>query len=394
MNEQIGLPDQGSPAFSAEMRELMRLAARALETELDLQRAHHTPIVHSSAALRELIGRERLEGFTLRHHQEIGLPDRLREDLKTEVQNLTSAQLRVNALSVRISRVTEEAGLNVLFFKGWPLSLLLGAQEELRGGVDVDVLVRPSDVPLAHRALTEAGYIAQYSIGPRSYLGWRFVTFRNREMSYRSPAGEVDLHWRVTSEHGVLPEAGTLLQRSVTITDGRHDIRTLSPTDALAATAFHFYLDYCHSIRRLIDFARLLGVAEPAVFNTLSSAARQAVSDVTALLETLFGIRPPHALALPPPVSSNVEYMETLLSQWHWVDPTSSQAPSRVGAPWGRNFRHLRRYSQTLPLIARLVARGAVWFPPREEHPRPIGMIQAALWQVGRLLRGKTESHI
>lgn len=391
----MGQHDHEPPVVHPELQELIRLTSLALEQDFGLPGSEQAAIGHSVAPLRDLIRRHRLEGFLLRHLGEGGLPQGLTKELKSGFQaHNTSEQLRVSALSVRVSRVLEKSGLNFLLFKGWPLSLQLGAQAELRGGVDVDVLVQPSDVPLAHRALINAGYAPQYAIGPRSQVGWRFVTFRNREMSYRSPAGEVDLHWRVASEHGVLPDARVLLDRSVTVSDGRHDIRTLSPTDALAATAFHFFLDYCHSIRRLIDFSRLLGVADPTVFNALPSAARQAVSDVAELCGNLFGIRPSHSLALPPPVRSTVDYMETLFTQWHQVGHTSRQAPSREGDPWGRNFRHLRRYSDTLPLVARLVARGAVWFPPSVEHPRPVGMIQAALWQLGRLLRGKTESHI
>jgi hypothetical protein len=387
--------DDGPPVVNPELQELFRLTSGALQHEFGLPGSKQPAIAHSTHSLGDLIRRHRLEGFILRHYGEGSLPPDLLEALRLGFHdNNTSQQLRVSALSVRISRLLDEAGLSFLLLKGWPLSLQLGAQDELRGGGDVDVLVSPRDVRSAHRVLIEAGYAPQYAIGPRTRLGWSFVTFRNREMPYRSPAGEVDLHWRVASEQDVLPHADVLIERSVTVSDGRHTIRTLSPADALAATAFHFYLDYCHSIRRLVDFSRLLCVADAAVFDTLPTSARQAVSDVATLCEKLLDIELPHSLPLPLPKQSTVDYMESLFMQWHQVGPTSRQAPSRMGGPWGRNFRHLRRYSRTIPLLARLAARGAVWFPPSADHPRPIGMIQAALWQLGRLLRGKTDSHI
>jgi hypothetical protein len=385
----------GPPVVNPELQELFRLTSGALQHEFGLPGSKQPAISDSTDSLGDLIRRHRLEGFILRHYGEGSLRPGLLEALRSGFHDdNTAQQLRVSALSVRISRLLDKAGLSFLLFKGWPLSLQLGAQDELRGGGDVDVLVSPRDVRSAHRVLVAAGYAPQYAIGPRTRLGWRFVTFRNREMPYRSPVGEVDLHWRIASEHDVLPDAKVLLARSVTVSDGRHTIRTLSPTDALASTAFHFYLDYCQSIRRLIDFSRLFSVANPNVFDTLPTSARQAVSDVAKLCEKLLGIQPPHSLTLPPPVRSNVDYMETLFARWHQLDSPSTQAPSRAGGPWGRNFRHLRRYSDTLPLVARLVARGAVWFPPSADHPRPIGLIQAAVWQLGRLLRGKTESHI
>lgn len=382
---------------------LIHLIAESLATELSLVRTAEPPSIPPRAvsvqALAVLVERERLTGFVRHHSEFFSLPPKLIGEIRKEGSPLSELDLEIATLSLhawtlRISRLLSEESIDHLVFKGWPLAMMSAAEASIRGAGDIDVLIRPEDVPLVDRLLTRSGFHPVYALGPRSRLGWSFVCFRNREMPYRSDWVEVDVHWRVATEPEMLPDARSLLRRAVTVGLSGQEIRTLHPSDALAASAYHFYLDYCHSLRRLIDFIRLCARADGGVLIDLPLAARQVIADLVRFCETLFGLRLPELGGLPDPSARNVVAMVDMFQRSYSPGERSSIPNRGGGGPLRRNFRHLSRYSSRRALIIRLIARGLVWFPKTADHPRRIGMVQAFLWQLGRLLRGRTNSDI
>lgn len=385
-------PPQGTGRQVA-CRVLDRLIGQALALEWNQPVATHPQSLDSDpTVLAQVIVDAGLEGLLLRYRTELSLPQAVVDLLTPGHQSRLSNQLAVAADSLRATRLFDQFNTRYLVFKGWPLTVLTGAQEEGRLSGDVDVLVDPTDVHTVHQALLTRGATPLYAIGPRTLVGWRYLTYRNKELPYRLGPLEIDVHWRVATEPSLMPRASELLDRSITVASGQHHIRTLSPTDALAATAFHFYTDYCRSPRRLVDLLRLLKISDQASFELLPNPARQAIADVLAVATQLFGVSPPHDITLPTAEPANVDVMMNLYTKGHW--PTPDTVATRSQNRFGRNLQHLGRYTPWSRLLPRLMARASLWFPRTVDRPQPIGLIHAAAWQIGRLVRGKTESHI
>ena len=378
----------------ADLLELLAMAGRALQPREADTLAGNTCLRLSQSQV-ERISRERLSGFLLAHAEILNLDSNtcelLSQDRKTRLEEQLNLQLGTHI----VSRILRNASIPHLFFKGWALSSLLGAEDELRGGGDVDVLIRPRDIVRARETLEKSGFSALYPVQPRTFWGWKFITYRNRELPFRSNTLELDLHWRIGSEPSMMASAEMLLSRAMTVETGHHTIVTLSRADTLAAAAYHFFLDYGVSLRQLIDFARLVPLTDPQALHELPPHARQIVADVLALCDELFGRRHEGYPELPRASTGNVEYLQGLFWRESDGDMALGKPPSKARqSVFVRNYRHLRHYSDPVPLFARLIARGVVWFPRATDHPGPVGLLRAFWWQLGRLLIGRTKSHI
>ena len=137
---------------------------------------------------------------------------------------------------VEVSSVLARAGIDSLAVKGVALAEAVYGDLALRPAADVDVVVRPGDLPVARSVLRSLGF-ARRSDSPGD--DW---THSHHDEPYfrRSARGEVcfELHWalwpadRFRADPGVWERARPLELRGSTL-------RTLSPEDTLLHLAIH-----------------------------------------------------------------------------------------------------------------------------------------------------------
>lgn len=332
----------------------------------------------------------RLEGFFVRHREQLALDGGTVDKLLEGEQRRAQQALTQWSHSVRLSRLLEQHKVPHLVFKGRALTLHTEADDEGRGGGDVDVLVPPEFVPACVGLLEAEGFRRVYAIQPSTRWGWRFVTYRNREMPFRSQSIEIDLHWRVASEESLLPPATTLIARSVRVGREGQDLPTLQPTDALAASAFHFFFDKAWSLRRLVDFVRLTRGSDQGVLSTMPPGGQQLVADVAGFCRELFGPRCVSELLAIRSTAENIDQLRALF--WSSGEGRLFSSDGAL-ARFSRNYRHLSRYAPQRALMLRLIARGSVWFPPYRDG-RGVGLIRAFGYQLLRVFRGKFDSQV
>jgi hypothetical protein len=380
-----------SPSPNVSLSRLVQAVRRGLQAEFSCEGAPADGVLEVDEI--PLARQHRLEGFLSKHQDYLNLSGTVSTLLSASALNRAHQGLVQWAESISVSRVLGEHAIAHVVFKGRALTLQTFADDEGRGGGDLDVLVEPKDVPLADSLLSAHGYLPVYAVGPRSSAGWAFVTYRNREMPYRSSRAEVDLHWRIASEPDLLPPTSVLIARSVKV--GRHgqEIPTLSPADALAACAVHFYLDYAVSLRRLIDFLRLSRLAEQSILHHLPAPSQQLIADVAAFCRDLFGENCVALTGLRNPDQANVSYIKELFWAGHG-GYSHIRAGGTALSRLVRNYQHLGRYAGKTSLLLRLLARGILWFPPMSPTQTPIGILQAIWLQLGRVLRGRYDSEI
>ncbi len=370
---------------------MVALVSGGLATE----RGQESPSVFPtpSSGTLFLARRHRLQGFLLRHRDSLGLSPEVVEYLEKDRIERAQQGLSQWASSIALARLLQKHTIPFLIFKGRALTMLTCAEADGRGGGDVDLLVPPSWVKRTHQLLKAEGYQPVYAVEPRTRWGWALVTFRNREMPYRSFEVEIDLHWRISTERDFLPPAEVLIARGLTLGHEGQEIPTLSPTDALASCAFHIYYDHASPIRRLIDFVRLKALVDHSALRQLPRRTQQLVSDVAGLCRTVFGEEAIEYEHLGQSNERNVRYLEELF--WSGTGGFSHQ--HRMSHPVGRaiaNFSHLSKYSSTPALISRLIARGLVWFPHSSGGQAGWGIPRALAAQISRVFRGRFDSDV
>ncbi len=217
---------------------------------LDLCRAPDTPWPDAADAALVL--------NAVRHHRlvlPLG-PSLLRHLPTAELQEtatrfyrrqLHRAMLRAHLTATLAARLAAD-GVPLVSFKGTSFSALLGLPPTARGGRDIDLLVRPADVPCLARHLTDLGLQRVPEEHP-----WA-------ESWYRPAANPsllmlIEVHTRLT-DPGMLPlTADQIIAQAVPVGINGQPVLTLPPTLALPYAAYH---GFNHAWARLFwvkDFA-------------------------------------------------------------------------------------------------------------------------------------------
>src|SRR5206468_9003205 len=105
--------------------------------------------------------------------------------------------------------------------------------------VDLDLLVRPGDVPRATEVLAAAGYAPALALSPARERCFRRVD-GDYPLVHRETGLLVELHARVSSERFCMPLAtDALLRRSTAVALGGGEVRTLGDDDLLLVLSVH-----------------------------------------------------------------------------------------------------------------------------------------------------------
>lgn len=312
----------------------------------------------------------------------IGLPDELRDLLRALAREQSLAGLRLAAESVRAVGALRAAGVPTLLFKGVALAVQSTGTPTARGSGDIDLLVRPADLPAAHEALIASGWSGDPLPPAGRWQRW-YVAVR-RERSYGGPAAAIDLHWRIGWHARPLPDSDTLLRRAGSVSIADLEISTLALPDALAAACYHAAVDRYARLRLLVDVARLL--ARPEAFPPADASwrLRRVMGETVALAVALLG---PLAGADRIVPLDRIDVVP-LLRQWEkasvrpeWlVDDLSLGEVARV-------YRDSARFAGAPAALAMAVTDGLM--PPEriEAGMRPQDVVVAVAQEVGDLVR-------
>jgi hypothetical protein len=168
---------------------------------------------------------------------------------------------------IAIVRAFQSAQIAVLPHKGPLLAMAAYHDLALRSFLDLDLLIRPADLPRAIGVLEEHGYRPAAALAwltPETLLRW------TGEMHYYSSGGtstsetpasgtSIDLHWRLTPSHYPVQLDPEVLWRSQeTLTIAGADLPTVSPEALVLLLAVHGAKHCWEAIGWVADLAWLL----------------------------------------------------------------------------------------------------------------------------------------
>jgi hypothetical protein len=139
---------------------------------------------------------------------------------------------------VQITSLLKEKGVPVIAFKGPVLARAAYGDLSLREFVDLDILVRPSDLGMTRDFLFSQGYRSRYSgLGEkeRGFFLWCEEAFGNKDGLVC-----VDVHWQMNPQYfAYAPEGDVLWRRTVPVELQGGTVSTLSTPDLLLHLCVH-----------------------------------------------------------------------------------------------------------------------------------------------------------
>ncbi len=116
--------------------------------------------------------------------------------LRTQWQVIALYSRHLTAELVRLTGLLRSAGISAIAFKGPVLAAMAYGSIDLRQFVDLDILVRHSDLPRVAEILTAERYLSRYIRREGLATGY----FQESEDAFiaESGMGIVDVHWKIT----------------------------------------------------------------------------------------------------------------------------------------------------------------------------------------------------
>lgn len=186
-----------------------------------------------------------------------------------------TAQTGQTALLVgELGRITSSfraTGIDVLAYKGPALAMLAYGNLYLRNpSYDIDLLLRPSDIPKAKELITDLGY--RLTLSPedeRHFLKHRYHLHFQRE----KPEIQVELHWALTPSYWPFPL--DYWSRTCEVPAGGITLRTLDPECTLLALCAHGAKEGWPRLSQIVDLAHLIQAHPELDWNWVSSEAQR-----------------------------------------------------------------------------------------------------------------------
>lgn len=243
--------------------------------------------------LFELAGRHRMIPLLHRSLADAPLP----ADAAAELRALNRAEVhRGLALAAELRRLLgalAAAGVEALAYKGPALAAQAYGDLSLRSFIDLDLLVRPGDVPRALGVLGREGYAPALHLSPAQERYFRGVD-GDYQLVHRTTGLLVELHARVSSERFCMPiETDALMRRARSVALGGGEVRTLGDGDLLLVLCVHGAKHRWKRLEWLAAVAALLRAGRGEVAAVLARAtevrARRTVLLGLALARRLLG---------------------------------------------------------------------------------------------------------
>ena len=190
------------------------------------------------------------------------LPANARAALRSRYQENAHKALWFTGELLRTISCFESAGIKALAHKGPVLAKTLYGDVTERQYNDLDILIRPEDVPKAKAVLVAAGHACYPELRKQeesAYVasGCGYV--------FHTPAGRnlLDLQWRIVPRfYSIDFDMADFLDRAHEIIVGGHPVRTLCAEDLLLVLCVHAAKHVWTQLSWLCDIAKLVNSAQ------------------------------------------------------------------------------------------------------------------------------------
>jgi hypothetical protein len=367
--------------------QIASLVSRALQIELGIQIPNEAE-TEINFDLVELARHHRVEGILLSHAAAIGVPKEIEKELIEQARSQVLGGLRLTKDTLAVGSLFDADGIEHLIFKGVALSALSMRDISARGAGDVDVLVDSKSVPRAHRMLVANGFTPRTSLVPSEKPIWKFWSFRDRELGYTRASVDIDLHWIVPRDTKLSASTAAQLARSQRVTIANGSVQTLCPGDALNACAVHIYVDFCHSLRLLVDLAYLSNLPGITLPEDVPGPGRQLVADVLEFARHVLG--PSVFPTIPGVPKSSEKSVARLIRMWekNSAKPLAEASSHDYSWDYVARLKHELFYNSSFTQVARVLSLILFDIPKYSKGIRPAGLITALLLRLRQLATG------
>lgn len=223
--------------------------------------------------------------------------------LKLQYQENSARNIILTAELCQVIKLFSDAGIETIPYKGPVLALFAYGDLALRRFVDLDVIVRKSDVPRARDLLLAEGYtptksltLAQQDLLLRTQHNVQFARDDRRLL--------LELHWEVAPHlFASSVQENELWQNLETINVGGNEMKTLSADDLLFSLCVHGSRHLWERLGWICDIAELIARHE---INWPASLQRAAAADSERMF--LLGLHLAHKL-LGTPLPESVQQL-------------------------------------------------------------------------------------
>ena len=200
------------------------------------------------------------------------VPAEVRDALRKRQAASTQAGLLLTAALVEALRALAAAGIEPIPFKGPLLAAAVYGDLGLRPFRDVDILVRPSELPAAVDVLRRIGWsVAPGQGAPATRLRCAWVS----DLLLARGNTLLELHWRLTQPYfGIADTLDDLRDDLVEAALAGHVARTLSPTTLLLYLCVHGATHRWCRLEWICDVAEMLRRDPRIDWDCLSHRAR------------------------------------------------------------------------------------------------------------------------
>lgn len=177
--------------------------------------------------------------------------------------------------AARIAAMLADTGIPAAFLKGTTLAELAYGDQTVKQTLDNDLLIDPGHVAATIELLGSLGYRVADPAVPLDRKRWSVLVDMVKECSLVRPnKAMLDLHWRMTSVKGLLPEPDlTRDLRLVAVGDYR--LPTLGDEALMVYLAVHGARHGWSRLKWLADFNALLAARDDAAVAALRGRAKR-----------------------------------------------------------------------------------------------------------------------
>lgn len=266
-------PVPGSPR-SAEER-LLLSCARLTLTPARAADARKLAATADWELLLALGERHRLIPFLHRHLKDAPLPAWAAAELRARHRHGVGTVLSLSAELRRLVDLLAAGGVDALAYKGPALALQAYGDLSLRTFTDLDLAVRPADVPRALRVLAGDGYTPALGMSRAQERFFRRVD-GDYPLVHEKTGVLVELHARVSSRRfGVPLETDELMRSAEEVALGGTTVRAVGGRDLLTVLCVHGAKHRWKRLEWLVAVAELLRARGGDAGALVSHAARR-----------------------------------------------------------------------------------------------------------------------
>jgi Uncharacterised nucleotidyltransferase len=266
---------------------------------------------------------------TLKQEGQIEVPEALYACFQANIWN----NLTLAGELLRLINLLEAQGVAAIPLKGPMLAVQVYGDLGLRAFADLDLLVRPEDVPRTRDILLNSGYRINWTLPSSAESAW--LRIKERQLSFSQSHGSVlvDLHW------GLLPDycsgasgLEAVWSRRQNVGLGGQSVPVLSPEDLLVYLCAHGGKHLWKRLGWVCDIAALLE-SRPNMNWSLALAtatrygSRRVILVGFRLVNVLFGIQLPDEVLRVIRADPVVESLARDIHARLFADPPNRQSP-------------------------------------------------------------------